>query len=90
MSPTGTPFRASWTAGSSAYLMPVQVARATIDRSIVAETAPMRSSVVAAFRPFLRNAGTPLLIASTPVRAAHPEEKARRNRNPRAMPVTAS
>ena len=34
----------------------------------------------------LRNAGTPLLIASTPVNAAHPEENARAMRNANAMP----
>ena len=40
------------------------------------------SSVVAALRLLgLRNAGTPLLIASTPVSAAHPDEKARASRN---------
>ena len=43
---------------------------------------PSRSSVVAALRLLgLRNAGTPLLIASTPVSAAQPEEKARASRN---------
>ena len=41
----------------------------------------MSSSVVAALRLFgLRKAGTPLLIASTPVRAAQPEENARSRR----------
>jgi hypothetical protein len=41
-----------------------------------------RSRVVAALRLLgLRKAGTPLLIASTPVRAAHPEENARASRN---------
>ncbi len=35
----------------------------------------------------LRNAGTPLLIASTPVRAVQPEENARSSRNSRATPV---
>ena len=38
----------------------------------------MSNSVVAALRDLgLRKAGTPLLIASTPVSAAQPEEKAR-------------
>ena len=39
---------------------------------------PSRRSVVAALRLLgLRNAGTPLLMASTPVRAAQPDENAR-------------
>jgi hypothetical protein len=43
--------------------------------------------VVAAFFDFgLRNAGTPLLIASTPVSAALPEENARNTRNTSASP----
>jgi hypothetical protein len=33
------------------------------------------------------NAGTPFEIASTPVRAAHPDEKARSSRNAAASPV---
>ena len=49
--------------------------------SIVTAMAPSRSSVVAAFLLFgLRKAGTPLLIASTPVSAAQPEENARASR----------
>ena len=48
---------------------------------IVTAMAPSSSSVVAAFLLLgLRNAGTPLEIASTPVRAAQPEEKARASR----------
>ena len=51
------------------------------------ENPPSISSVVAALRDFgLRKAGTPLLIASTPVSAAHPEEKARASRNTIAKP----
>ena len=51
----------------------------------------MSSRVVAAFSLLgLRKAGTPLLIASTPVRAAQPEEKARSSRNAAAMPVSSS
>ena len=46
---------------------------------------PSMASVVAALRLFgTRKAGTPLLIASTPVSAAQPEEKARRRRKPPA------
>ena len=49
--------------------------------NIVTATRPIISSVVAAFLLLgLRKAGTPLLIASTPVSAAQPEEKARRIR----------
>ena len=49
---------------------------------------PSMSSVVAAFLLLgLRKAGTPLLIASTPVSAVHPEEKARSSRNSSATPV---
>jgi hypothetical protein len=47
---------------------------------------PIISSVTWAFRAFGgRNAGTPLAIASTPVRAVHPEENARRVRKHRAI-----
>ena len=50
--------------------------------------APMSSSVVAALRLLgFRNAGTPLLIASTPVSAAQPEENARSRRKASAMPA---
>ena len=53
----------------------------TLTIIVIAITAS-RSSVVAAFLLFgLRNAGTPLEIASTPVSAAQPEEKARASRN---------
>ena len=49
--------------------------------SIVTASAPSSSKVVAAFLLFgLRNAGTPLEIASTPVSAAQPEENARASR----------
>ncbi len=52
------------------------------DSSMVTAMPPSIASVVAALRLFgLRKAGTPLLMASTPVRAAHPEEKARSSRN---------
>ena len=49
---------------------------------------PSSSSVVAALRDFgFRNAGTPLLMASTPVRAAQPDENARATRNTIANPM---
>ena len=55
---------------------------------MVTAIAPSRASVVAAFLLFgLRNAGTPLLIASTPVSAVQPEENARSSRKIRATPV---
>ena len=50
---------------------------------------PSISSVVAALRDLgFRNAGTPLLIASTPVSAAQPDENARATRNTSANPST--
>ena len=51
----------------------------------------MSSSVVAALVLFgLRNAGTPLEIASTPVRAAHPDENVLASRATIAKPVKAA
>ena len=48
---------------------------------------PSSSSVVAALRDLgLRNAGTPLLIASTPVSAAQPWVNARSTRNAQRQP----
>ena len=56
--------------------------------NIVTAMPPSRSSVVAAFLLFgTLNAGTPLLIASTPVSAAQPELKARSSRNDQASPA---
>ncbi|GAA3411093.1 hypothetical protein GCM10018952_18350 [Streptosporangium vulgare] len=55
---------------------------------MVTETRPIISRVFAAFLLLgLRKAGTPLLIASTPVRAAQPEENARRIRKAAAKEV---
>ncbi len=55
---------------------------------MVTAIAPSRAIVVAAFLLLgLRKAGTPLLIASTPVSAGHPEENARSSRKTRAAPV---
>ena len=49
---------------------------------------PSISSVVAALRDLgFSNAGTPLLIASTPVSAAQPEENDRATRNANAKPT---
>ena len=52
------------------------------------EMVPNNNKVVAAFLllGFL-NAGTPFDIASTPVNAVHPEEKARANKKINANPV---
>ena len=56
--------------------------------SVTAMT-PSNSRVVAALRDLgFRNAGTPLLIASTPVSAAQPDENARATRNTSANPTT--
>ncbi len=65
-------------------------ASAVIPANMATAIPPSRASVVAAFLLLgLRNAGTPLLIASTPVSAVQPEEKARRIRNTRARPAKA-
>ncbi|CAM5740598.1 hypothetical protein SMICM17S_11442 [Streptomyces microflavus] len=65
------------------------MARAMIPQNMVTASRPIMASVVAAFLLFgLRKAGTPLLIASTPVRAAQPEEKARRRRKSSAKPAS--
>ncbi len=75
---------------SSAYFTPVHRARVTIDSSMVTEIRPISSRVVAAFLLLgFWNAGTPLEMASTPVRAAQPEEKARSIRNAIASPLSA-
>ena len=61
-----------------------------IDSSMVTEIRPISSSVVAAFLLLgFWKAGTPLEIASTPVRAAQPEEKARSSRNDQGQPADA-
>ena len=58
---------------------------------MVMEMSPSSRSVVAALRLLgLRNAGTPLETASTPVSAAQPEEKARASRKTRPMVVSGS
>ena len=55
---------------------------------IVIDSTPSSSSVVAAFRLLgFWKAGTPLEIASTPVSAAQPEEKARASRKSRPIVV---
>ena len=74
--------------GSSAMCTPDVRASTVIPPNIVTARMPMAASVRAALRDFGgRNDGTPLLIASTPVRAVQPEEKARSSRSRRATPV---
>ena len=69
-------------------LTPVSSASQVIDANIVIEMTPSRSRVVAAFFDFgFWNAGTPLLIASTPVSAVVPDVKARATRYMSANPV---
>ena len=59
--------------------------------SMVTAMVPSSSRVVAAFLLFgFLNAGTPLEMASTPVSAAEPEEKARASRATMANPVKAA
>ena len=59
--------------------------------NISTEMPPSSISVVAALRDFgLRNAGTPLLIASTPVSAAQPWVNERSTSIASASPVRAS
>jgi hypothetical protein len=59
--------------------------------NISTEMPPSSISVVAALRDFgLRNAGTPLLIASTPVSAAQPCVNERSTSSASARPVSAS
>ena len=81
----------SWVAGSSAIFTPVHWDSAIIEMSIVTEMLPISSRVVAAFLLLgFWKAGTPLLIASTPVRAAQPDENARSIKKARARPPIAS
>lgn len=58
-------------------------------QNMVTASTPIIAKVVAALRDLgLRKAGTPLLIASTPVSAAQPEENARSSRKDSAKPVS--
>ena len=59
--------------------------------SMVTAMVPSSSRVVAAFLLFgFLNAGTPLEMASTPVSAAEPDEKARASNATMAKPVKAA
>ena len=77
--------------GFITYFAPIFSASSTMPISRVMENAPSSSSVVAALRDFgFRKAGTPLLMASTPVSAAQPEENDRATRKISASPVRLS
>ena len=77
-SPSGRPIRSSL---FSATLTSVVRASQVIEANIVIEMTPSSSRVVAAFFDFgFWKAGTPLLMASTPVSAVVPEVNARATR----------
>ena len=80
--PNSVGLSATWTWYSSAStVMPA---------NMLIEITPMMASDCASLRLLgLRKAGTPLLIASTPVRAVQPEAKARMPRKTRARRVKA-
>lgn len=88
LEPTAAPLWIRSWAGFSAIFTSVAMARPMMPQNIVTASRPIIASVVAAFLLFgLRKAGTPLLIASTPVSAAQPEENARSSRKTRAKPA---
>ncbi|CAM5717200.1 hypothetical protein STENM223S_03713 [Streptomyces tendae] len=75
-------------AGFSDMRTSVAEASAMMPQNMVTASRPIIASALPAFFDLgLRKAGTPLEIASTPVRAAQPEEKARRRRKTRAKPA---
>ena len=91
LSGTGAPSRVSCVAGSSTILTPVARARKRIEIIMAAAIPPSMARVVAALRDLgRRNIGTPFEMASTPVRAAQPEEKARMSRKAPASPASPS
>ena len=70
-------------------MAPVALASMMIPMNNVTEMTPSNNSVVAALRDLgFRKAGTPLLMASTPVSAALPDENARATKNTNANPST--
>ncbi len=84
-SPAGRPMRSS---GYSVTFTFVTRARIVMDMNMVTLSTPSSTSVLAALSLLgLRKAGTPLEMASTPVSAVQPDEKARASRNTRAAPV---
>src|ERR1700742_1217375 len=79
---------ASCVAGSSTIWTPVSLASKMMPINRLTAIVPSSSSVVAALRDLgFRNAGTPLLIASTPVSAAQPDENDRSTRNENPNPT---
>ena len=69
----------------------MSIASAVIPTNIAIAMPPISASVVAAFLLFgLRNAGTPLAIASTPVSAVQPEANARSARKTKARPASSA
>ena len=67
------------------------MASAVMPMNMLIAIVPMSARVVAAFWLLgLRNAGTPLAIASTPVSAVQPDAKARRARKANASPTSSS
>ncbi len=77
-----------WMWSGSTNLMFILPASTMIVSSMLIATVASSSKVVAALSLFgLRKAGTPLEIASTPVSAAQPEEKARASSTTRATLV---
>ena len=88
---TARPPSVSCAAGSSTILTPVALASTRMEIIIDAAIIPSIARVAAALRDLgRRNMGTPLEIASTPVSAAQPEEKARIRRNAPASPARPS
>src|SRR3954469_1194106 len=74
--------------GSGAVWTWLMIANAVIARNMLTAMPPSRASVVAAFLLLgFWKAGTPLLIASTPVSAVQPEANDRRKRKASARPV---
>ena len=83
--PSGMPIKFSL---NSVTLTPVLIAKNVIDRNKLIEMSPSINKVVAAFLLFgFLKAGTPFEIAYTPVKALHPEEKARAKRKSSAIPA---
>ena len=75
-------------AGSDTYFTPICLASRIMPINRTMEMPPSSSRVVAALRDLgFLNAGTPLLIASTPVSAAQPDENALAMRNTNAIPT---
>ncbi len=77
--------------GSSAIFTPEVTARAVTPPNMTTARVPIAVSVTAALRDFgTRKNGTPLLTASTPVKAVHPDANARMSRKIAAAPVAST